>query len=371
MTHRIGIGIVGYGAIARVHAAALTIFAQIYPDMGVYPHIVAITPGGAASSARALRDYPAVPHVSFDELLRRDDVDVVLCATPTALHFAQVQQVLRAGKHVMCEKPLTVNVGQSRELVDLAAQHQRVLALNHHFRQVPALHEMHQRVASGALGTPISGHLRYYRASNVSPQRPATWRFVGAGGGVLVDLGSHLIDLVHFIVQTKVVRLSADLRTVVPQRPDATGQLVHIESDDVAWLTVHLANGMRITLEASKMVPGAADDVRVEVYGTQSSLMFDMLDVNTLVIGNAQSPAAVQRVQVWNRMAPAATLPGPETSTGSLSWHAASWQQCLARVVGHDSPMCDGRAGLAVDVVIAAAQQSAAQGGAWVEVAYD
>ncbi|MFN5058480.1 MAG: Gfo/Idh/MocA family protein [Chloroflexota bacterium] len=371
MTDRIGIGIVGYGAIARVHAAALAIFAQIYPDMGVYPHIVAITPGGSASSARALRDHPAVPHVSFDELLQRDDVEVVLCATPTALHFAQVQQALHAGKHVMCEKPLTVNVAQSRELVALANQHQRVLALNHHFRQVPALREIQQRVASGALGTPVSGHLRYYRSSNVSPQRPATWRFVGASGGVLVDLGSHLIDLVHFIFQTKVVRISANLRTVVPQRPDATGQLVQIESDDVAWLTAHLANGMRVTLEASKMVPGAADDVRVEIYGTQSSLMFDMLDVNALVVGTAQAPAATQRSQIWNRMSPAATLPGPETSTGSLSWHAASWQQCLARVVGHESPLCDGRAGLAVDIVIAAAQQSATQHGAWVEVVYD
>jgi predicted dehydrogenase len=371
MTHRIGIGIVGYGAIARVHAIALAMFAHIYPDMAVYPQIVAITPGGVESRMRALRDHPAVPHVTFDELIHRDDVDVVLCATPTALHFEQVRQVLLAGKHVMCEKPLTVNVAQSRELVALADAHQCVLAMNHHFRQVPALREMYQRVTIGTLGVPVSGHLRYYRSSNVNPQRPATWRFAGSGGGVLVDLGSHLIDLVHFIFQTKVVRLSADLRTVVSQRPDATGELVQIDSDDVAWMTAYLANGMRITLEASKMVPGAADDVRVEVYGTQSSLMFDMIDVNTLVVGDAHAPAAAQRTQVWNRMSPAATLPSPETSTGSLSWHVASWQQCLARVVGHDTPLCDGRAGLAVDVVIAAAQRSAMQGSTWVEVIYE
>lgn len=371
MTHRIGVGIVGYGAIARVHATVLTIFAQLYPDMGVYPHIVAITPGGPSSSARASRDYPTVPQMTYAEMLSRDDVDVVLCATPTDMHFAQVQQALVAGKHVMCEKPLTVSVAQSRELVALADAHQRVLAMNHHFRHVPALNEIHQRVTSGALGTPISGHLRYYRSSNVNPQRPATWRFAGSGGGVLVDLGSHLIDLVHFIFQSKIIRLQAQLRTVVTQRPDAHGQLVTIESDDVAWLTVQLANGMRLTLEASKMVPGAADDVRVEVYGTQSSVMFDMLDVNTLVVGTAQTPAAAQRIQLWNRMSPAAALPGPETSTGSLSWHAASWQQCLARIIGGEGSLCDGRAGLLVDTVIVAAQQSAARDGAWVEVVYE
>lgn len=371
MMQRIGVGIVGYGAIARVHAAALTIFAQIYPDMGVYPHIVAITPGGPTSSMRASRDYPAVPQQTYAEMLSRNDVDVILCATPTEIHFEQVRQALVVGKHVMCEKPLTVNVDQSRELVALADEHQRVLAMNHHFRHVPALNEIHQRVASGELGTPISGHLRYYRSSNVNPQRPATWRFAGSGGGVLVDLGSHLIDLVHYIFQSKIVKLQAHLRTVVTQRPDAHGQLVTIESDDVAWLTVQLANGMRLTLEASKMVPGAADDVRVEVYGTLSSLMFDMIDVNALVIGAAQNPAAIQRLQRWNRMSPVATVPGPETSTGSLSWHAASWQQCLARVIGREGPLCDGRAGLLVDTIIAAAQQSAMHDGKWIEVLYE
>lgn len=371
MMHRIGVGIVGYGAIARVHAAALTIFAQLYPDMGVYPHIVALTPGGATSSARASRDYPAVPQMTYAEMLNRDDVDVILCATPTEMHFAQVQQAIVAGKHVMCEKPLTVNVPQSRELVALAEAHQRILAINHHFRQVPALYEIHHRVISGDLGMPISGHLRYYRSSNVNPQRPATWRFVGRGGGVLVDLGSHLIDLVHFIFQSKIIKLQANLRTVVTQRPDAHGQLLDIDSDDVAWLTVQLANGMHLTLEASKMVPGAADDVRVEVYGTSASVMFDMLDVNTLVVGVAQSPAAAQRIQLWNRMSPVATLPSPETSTGSLSWHAASWQQCLARIIGREGPLCDGQAGVLVDMIIDAAQQSVAQHGAWVEVCYE
>jgi predicted dehydrogenase len=370
MTHRIGVGIVGYGAIARVHAAALTIFAQLYPEMGVYPHIVAITPGGAASSARALRDYPSVPHLPFAEMLACDDVNVVLCATPTEMHFEQVRHALRVGKHVMCEKPLTVDVAQSGELVALADAGNRVLAINHHFRHVPALREIQQHVVAGSLGTPISGHMRYYRSSNVNPQRPLTWRFIGSGGGVLVDLGSHLIDLVHFVCQSPIVRVQATLRTVVPQRPDHTGQLVDVQSDDVAWLNVQLANGMRLTLEASKMVPGAADDVRVEVYGTQSSLMFDMLDVNTLVVGQAQSPAATQRIQMWNRMSPPATLPGQETSTGSLSWHAASWQQCLTRIIGQESLLCDGRAGLMVDAVIVAAQRSAATDGAWVEVVH-
>lgn len=371
MTHTIGVGIIGYGAIARVHATIIQIFAQLYPELHVVPTIVSIAPGGATSCARAMRDYPAVPQMTIDALLQQRNVDVVLCATPTELHYEQVMAALHAGKHVMCEKPLTVNVTQSHELVRTATARGRVLAMNHHFRHVPALAEMQRQIASGMLGEPISAHLRYFRASNVNPQRPLTWRFVGHGGGVLVDLGSHLIDLIHFLFASRVTRVRAEMRTVVRERPDSNGAMVPVESDDVAWVTAELTNGMRVTLEASKMVPGAADDVRVEAYGTRASYFFDMLDVNTLGVGDARTGAALQRTHLWNRMTPAATLPSPETSTGSLSWHAASWYQCIARIIGHTSPLCDGNAGVYVDAVIGAAQQSAQSDGAWIEVQYE
>jgi predicted dehydrogenase len=371
MTQTLGVGIVGYGAIARVHTAVIQLFAQLYPHVDIVPTIVAIAPGGANSQARALRDFPLVPQVAYETLLQRPDVDIVLCATPTELHFDHVMEALQAGKHVMSEKPLTVNIAQSQLLVATATAHSRVLALNHHFRHVPAIAEMQRQIASGALGAPISAHLRYFRASNVNPQRALTWRFVGHGGGVLVDLGSHLIDLTNFLFESQIVRVQAELRTVISERPNQSGALVAVESDDVAWVTAQLANGMRVSIEASKMVPGAADDVRVEAYGTRASYFFDMLDVNSLGIGDARMGTSMHRTQLWNKMTPAASLPSPETSTGSLSWHAASWQQCLARIAGHETPLCDGSAGLLVDAVIAAAQQSATAGGTWVEVAYE
>lgn len=371
MTQHLGIGIIGYGAIARVHTAVIQLFAQLYPGMDVVPTIVAITPGGAASHARALRDLPAVPHMEYTALLQRTDVDIVLCATPTELHFEYVLAALQAGKHVMCEKPLTVSIAQSRMLVETATAKRCVLALNHHFRHVPALAQMQRHIAAGEMGDPISAHLRYFRASNVNPERALTWRFVGQGGGVLVDLGSHLIDLTNFLFNRRIVRVQATMRTVITARPDHSGARVTVESDDVAWITAQLADGMRVSIEASKMVPGAADDVRVEAYGTRASYFFDMLDVNTLGVGDARMGTSMQRTQLWNKMTPAASLPSPETSTGSLSWHAASWYQCISRIQGLQSSLCDGEAGVVVDAVIIAAQQSARADGAWVEVRYE
>ena len=368
MSHSLGIGLVGYGAIGRLHATVLQLVPQIYPTLAYRPQLRAICAGGARSQANAQRDYPAVPQVEYAAMLADATIDVIAICTPTGVHAEQVRLALLAGKHVMCEKPLTVDPTISATLVELATAHQRMLVLNHHFRRIPALAEARRRIAQGHLGDGISAHMRYFRASNVRADRPLTWRFARDTGGVLVDLGSHLIDLCHYLFQSPIVRVQADLRTVIAERPDASGVLTSVESDDVAWLTAQLANGMRVTIEASKMVPGAADDIRVEAYGSAGSVVFDMQEVNTLQLGTASQPAAMQRTQIWNLQQPNASLPGAETPTGLLGWHAAAWESMLATLAGEARDVCDGAAGLIVDRVIAAARQSAANANQWCEV---
>ena len=141
-----------------------------------------------------------------------------------------------------------------------------------------------------------------------------------------------------------------------------------IDVDDIATLHGRLANGMYVTIEASKMVPGAADGLRVEAYGTAGSVFYDMDDVNAIRLGTAAVANSLQRVDVWNRSSPAATIPGSETATSSLSWHAASWEAFLATVAGESRLVCDGAGAVYVDAVIAAARRSATRDGAWEQV---
>ena len=364
----LGIGIVGYGAIARVHAAALALVPLIYPSIALRPAVVALTPGGTSSQSSALRDYPTVRQCMYTDLLADPTVGAVLISTPTGLHAEHVAQAIAAGKHIMCEKPLTVDPDQSRALVAAADAAGVVLVMNHHFRRIPALVEARQRIAAGHLGVPLRAHLRYYRGSNVSPERAVSWRFVGHTGGVLVDLGAHLIDLSVMLFGSPLVAVQATLRTVYPTRPDRNGTAVVIDVDDIATLHGRLANGMTVTIEASKMVPGAADGLRVEAYGTAGSLIYDMDDVNALRVGTAAVANSMQRVDVWNRTSPTATIPGSETATSSLSWHAASWEAFLATVAGESRIVCDGAGAVHVDAVIAAARRSAARDGAWEHV---
>ena len=361
----VGVGIVGYGAIARVHAAALALIPFVYPTIALRPTIVAVTPGGTGSQANAQRDLPLVRQCSFDALVADPAVDIVLISTPTGVHAAQVAQAIAAGKHIMCEKPLTVDPVRSRQLAAAAQIAGVVLTMNHHFRRIPALVEAQQKIAAGLLGTPLRAHLRYHRSSNVSPDRAVSWRFRGPTGGVLVDLGSHLIDLTYALFGSPIVAVQAQLQTVYPTRPDHEGTAIPIEVDDIAVLQGRLANGMHVVIEASKMVPGAADSLRVEAYGTSGSCMFDMDDVNALRVGSAAIPNSMQRYDVWNRSTPVATVPGSETATSSLSWHAASWEALLASIVGESRVLCDGAGAVHVDAVIAAARRSALLDNQW------
>jgi predicted dehydrogenase len=376
MAQTIGIGLIGYGAIGRVHALCYHMLPLVYPDLPLRPRLVAVATAGSASAERARRELGDVTATTdATELLRRDDIALIDCCAPTGDHAWMATATLQAGKALFCEKPLTVDADASERLVELAGDRGLAGGVNYHFRCVPALLEARRLIENGLLGDVTGFQLRYYRASNLRRDRPATWRFAGPGSGVLVDLGSHLIDLVLHLLGP-IAGVSARLRTVVAERPGAGGQLVRVGRDDAAWLELELAGGGRGSLAASKVVPGAGDDLRVEAYGTRGAVFFDTLDPNNLVVAEgADAPLGGRRIATASRTLPSAALPGPETPTSVIQWHLASIAAFLRALDTPPSPEASGdqsypdlAAGLAVDRVLAAAFESAAQGGATMAV---
>jgi predicted dehydrogenase len=179
---------------------------------------------------------------------------------------------------------------------------------------------------------------------------------------VLADLGSHLIDLVLHLLGP-VAWVSARTRTLVTERPDAAGNLSPVEGDDAAWLQLGLAQGGHGSVEVSKLVPGAGDDLRIEAYGTNGSLIYDARDPNGLLITEGAGAATERRVAAQSRTLPPASLPSPETPTGAVGWHLASIRAFLGAYVEGSTPSPSLIEGFEVDRVIAAARRSAADGG--------
>jgi predicted dehydrogenase len=363
----IGVGLVGYGAIGRLHTLCFQMLPIVYPSLAPRARIVAVATASEESAARARRELgdSIFTTTDVDALIAHPGVAIVDCCAPTGDHARIAAATLRAGKHLFCEKPLTGSAADSAEIVALARARGIACGINYHFRQIPAIQEARRRIAGGLLGEVRSFHMRYYRSSNLRRDRPATWRFVGTGSGVLLDLGSHLIDLTFHLLGP-IARVAARTRTVVGERPGAGGAPVTIESDDIAWLQIELAGGGFGAIEASKLVPGAGDDLRIEAYGERGAFTFDARDPNGVeIVEGGDGSGTARRLATLSRITPAAALPSAETPVGILQPHLAS----IAGFLTSDPSWPTLADGLAVDRVIDAALQSAREGGIWVEVA--
>ncbi|HEU5098310.1 MAG TPA: Gfo/Idh/MocA family oxidoreductase [Roseiflexaceae bacterium] len=364
MAADIGVGLIGYGAIGRLHALCYRMLPLAYPDLPLTPRLVAVATASQASAERARAELGDVAATTrFEQLLGDSRVALVDCCAPTGDHARMAMAALQANRTLFCEKPLTASATDSQQIVALARQRGLCGGLNFHFRWVPAVQEARRQIESGLLGEILGFHMRYYRSSNLRRDRPASWRFLGTGSGVLVDLGSHLIDMTLHLLGP-IAAVSAHTRTLVGQRPGADGQPIQIDSDDTAWLQVELAGGGRGTIEVSKLVPGAADDLRIEAYGSNGALTFDTRDPNSLQIaeGGAAAPGG-RTIMTFSRTSPAAALPSAETPTATLLWHLASLADFVRALGAGSSSQADLEAGLAVDRVLEAAAQSAANEG--------
>jgi predicted dehydrogenase len=366
MSREVGIGLVGYGGIGRLHALCFRMMPLCYPGLPAPVRLAAVDTASSASAERARRELGSGVFVTtdLDALLRHPGVTAVDCCAPTGEHARVASAALRAGKALLCEKPLASNTAEAEELVALARQQGLPGALNFHFRHVPALQEARRRVEAGLLGDVIGFHLRYYRASNLKRDRPLTWRFAGPGSGVLVDLGSHMVDLVLHLLGP-VVRVRARTRILVPERPGPDGRPTPVQADDAAWLELELAGGGVGTVEVSKMVPGAGDDVRIEAWGTRGAFTFDTTDPNGLhLVESAEAPVGSRRVATLSRTLPAASLPGAEMASGWVQWHLASLASQVEALGAGTPPQPGLEHGLRVDRILEAARQAAAQDGA-------
>jgi len=209
----------------------------------------------------------------------------------------------------------------------------------------------------------------------VEADRPMSWRLDAAvsGGGALFDLGAHIIDLMRHLAG-EVARVSARLETFITERPTADGGTAKVEVDDLALLTVELANGAVGTIEASRMATGTNDELRFEIHGDKGALRFNLMDPNWLYAydhRDATGPNGGQRgfkaIEAVARYPKPAVLPGPKNSIGWVRGHIACLHHFITTIVEDRPPSPSLHDGLAVQRIMAAAIESS-RTGRWVDL---
>ena len=225
------------------------------------------------------------------EAIQKPEIALVDIATPTDLHAEIAIAALKAGEHVLCEKPLAMTVAEAGAIQAAAQASTARFAIAFNYRFVPAIQLARQIIAEGRLGRLYHFRARYLQDWLASPETPMSWRLDKgrAGSGVLGDLGAHAIDLAHFLVgpMTEIVGQTA---TLVGERRWPNGKAGTVTVDDTASFLTRFQGGTLGSFEVSRMATGSKNRNQIEIEGDRGALRFDLERLNELEFYSADDP---------------------------------------------------------------------------------
>ncbi len=282
----LGVGMLGYAFMGKAHTNGYKTLDYIYTPPPAHPRLVAIAGRNQERVAEAARRYGYEKAVTdWHALVDDPDIQVFDDGAPNYLHAEPCIAALRAGKHVICEKPLGRNAEEARQMWEVAktAGVRHMCAFNYRF--VPALRLMRDIIHAGRLGRIYHFRARYLQDWVAPPAYPMVWRLDvdAAGTGALGDLGTHIIDLARFLVGEP-SQVSATTATFISERATDEGDVAPVTVDDAFAAAVTFANGAIGTLEASRFAVGRANHEVIEVNGAKGSLRFDLERLNELQV---------------------------------------------------------------------------------------
>src|ERR1700730_17621104 len=288
--------VVGVGFVGRAHLEAIRRLG--IPVRGIL--------GSSAERTKEACESLSIERAygSLEELAQDPHVSAVHICTPNHLHFQQASILLRAGKHVLCEKPLAMDSRESAMLAALAREAGRVGGVAYNLRYYPLCQEARSIVASGAIGQARLIHGSFLQDWLVFP-KDCNWRLDPKLGGELravSDIGTHWLDLLMWMTGRKVIELCADLATVIPVRQRPRGRVetfqksgsgaadeVPITTDDYASVLLHLENNLHGVVTVSQVSAGRKARLWFEIDGSEGSLAWNSESPNSLWIGRRET----------------------------------------------------------------------------------
>ena len=292
--------VLGTGFMGRVHLEALRRVES------VEPYAVA---GRNLEAARSLASAYGIAKTASDyrDLLAMPEIDAVHICTPNAQHFEMARAALEAGKHLLCEKPLSVSAEEAEDLVKLAAEKKLRNCVCHNLRYYPMVQQMRRMREEGDLGE-ILVVQGTYSQDWLLYDTDWNWRIDEKAGGPLrcmADIGSHWFDMAEHVTGLRATSLCADLNTVhrtrkQPKKAVETfaGKTLSPEdytetpvtTEDFGAVVFRMGDRTRGAMTASQVSAGRKNRLSIEVYGTRASVAWDQERPDELWIGNRNTP---------------------------------------------------------------------------------
>jgi len=297
MSRTLRVGLIGYRFMGRAHSNAWRQAPKFFKlKANVEMHTLC---GRDASAVQAARAQLGWQHAVTDwrEIVESPLIDIVDIATPTFSHAEIAIAAAKNGKHVLCEKPLALNLKECEAVYAAVKKAKVVHMVVHNYRRIPAIVLAKRMLDEGALGRIHHFRARYAQDRLADPEFPLDWRLQKetSGGGVHSDINSHIIDLARYLVG-EFTQVCGLVHTFIPERPRAdllaqgTRKLGKVTAPDSAVFIGWMEGGVMANLEATRYALGRRNQITIEINGSKGSLYFDFEDMNRLKYYNGEDP---------------------------------------------------------------------------------
>ncbi|MFZ5825450.1 MAG: Gfo/Idh/MocA family protein [Bacillota bacterium] len=374
MARELKVGLIGYKFMGKAHSHAYKDVALFF-DPPVVPTMEALCGRDEAGVRAAAEKYGwNTVETDWRRLIERPDIDLVDISTPNYNHAEIAIAAARAGKHILCEKPLAMNAAEARAMLAAVQEAGVVHMICHNYRYAPAVQLARKLITDGTIGQIYHWRATYLQDWIMDPQFPLVWRLQQeqTGSGAHGDLAAHIIDLARFLVG-EITEVAGLLETFIKERPveGSPEQRAPVTVDDASLFLARFEGGAVGTFEATRFAGGNRNGNRFEINGSKGSIRWDLENMNNLQVYFHDDPPSLQGWRTINVTEPVHPYVANWWPPGHIIGYEHTFvhlvYELLCGVAGGYSPAPDFMDGLRNQLVLEAVARSAGER-RWVQV---
>jgi len=370
---QIRVGMIGYKFMGKTHSHAYRDLPFFF-DQEIEPVMQAVSgrdEAGVKEAAERLgwKSY----ETDWKKLIDRDDIDMIDIVTPNNTHAEMAIAAAEAGKHVLCEKPLAMNVDQARRMLEAVQKNNVVHMICHNYRYAPAVQFAKKLISEGTLGKIYHIRAQYLQDWIMDPQFPLVWRLRKevTGSGAHGDIAAHILDLARFLVG-EFKEVVGMMETFIKQRPlgemsgglraELEEGLGEVDVDDASAFLARFENGAMGVFEATRFASGNRNGNRFEINGSKGSIRWDLENMNNLQVYLHDDPSGLQGFRTINCTEEIHPYAGKYWPSGHIIGYGETFINLLSEmmegIAKGESPIPNFEDGLRNQLVLAAVEKS-------------
>lgn len=337
------IGIIGFGFIGKVHAYGYLNFPLFYDPLKFNAKVTHICTSRMETAEKGCSQIGAeIATTDYHDITENPAIDIVHICSPNNLHLDAILSAMKHNKHIYCDKPLVANAQEAEKIEAALADYTGIAQMTFQLRFYPAVMRAKQLIDEGFLGRILEFRSCFLHAGSVDPEAPLKWKLSAeAGGGIIADIGSHLFDLIQYLIGDY-AEITAETQIAYSHRP-ATGEpetMIPVEVADNVVMLAKMQNGALGTMQATKLATGTEDEVRFEIHGTKGAIRFNGTEPHYLeIFDQTAQTAPIGGISGWTKVATGqkypepAGFPGGKLQIGWIRHHMACLYNFMESVV--------------------------------------